>query len=1174
MSKVFRNIVSKSNSARANYYFKRSERGLLLLAFLMVFLLLSGVSAYSQEPPKDPDESVESVFSGKNTRTPRQLGKKISLVSKGLSKYLRWAVHDGNLVTGAVINSGLLSYHYVSGSPRISWPKGANVVSYLHSGVFWVAAEVIDARGDTIHIVSDNYRRSNAETAPDYSHMYATMPLPKYFNLDQPEATQTPEIGGISEDVGVDGNPRTNDFGEGDGILQPQEDFNQNGKLDLHMKNTVGWFAISHRKETWPEYWPAGSYPGDDREAGEERPGVRAGRWNGEYGAYIRADQESYYLMTDRENDEFEYYPVGDTRPWPDGRRGLGLITSVRNYQWNARLAEDILISIYDITDVGKDLTKCIVGSYIDPDMGGAYSGDDAAFDRVQDITYAWNKNFRSIEGKPMGYFGFAFLESPGLIDGIDNDEDGMVDESQNDGIDNDGDWESWTDENGNGVWDNEDSNHNGLLDPGEDVNGNGILDIEPLNDDLGSDGLGPEYDGYPGPDPDGTEGNGKPDEGEPDFDFTDNDESDQVGLTSFYLRDVDNTVANDEKYWITEIQPGTFKVRAGYQRDICWSYGSGFIQFSGQEKTHRYAIALIFGNDKPDIVRNKRTMQVIYDADYNFTKPPRQPLLTATAGNKKVYLNWDAGAERSRDPIYGHDFEAYYIYKSTEPSFGDIKTITDGFGNPLLFKPIAIFDKKDGLKGIHPVRIGSELGPDSDLGISYNMGTDSGVRHSYVDTTVTNGRTYYYAVVSVDRGYDPSFYPDISEREGLQPISPTECSANIQTDPLGRPISMDQDVAVVTPVERPAGWVTPGLADDGITHTLGLGTGSIDVRIVNPLKIKPGQRYRVEFGDDGSFEALDSLYTGLTNRMTMYSDTDNDGIALISMQNPETNELADEFVFDGVQVLLHNDTTDVDTTFWAKGNSVLTIKNMTQELRGTAIPRDYEFRIKEFGADTSINGNRVTNFQVWDVTDRKNSFKLAYRFTDSKTSPDSLKGFLKAGVRVILVNNPVSKKQMWKFDFIYPPDSDSTRQTLPENGDVLAVITKKNFDRNDVFEFAMQGNDIERTKANNDLSNIYTVPDPYVAVSTVERKVINLDEGRGDRRIDFVNLPNECTIKIFTASGKFVRKLDHYSDQNFSREPWDLRTKDGLEITHGIYFYVVEAPGIGKKAGKFAVIK
>ncbi|MCB0312053.1 MAG: hypothetical protein KDH84_02115, partial [Calditrichaeota bacterium] len=207
---------------------------------------------------------------------------------------------DGNLVTGPVINSGLISYSGIGNDLRIGWPKGVNRSDYIWGSYFYVAGEVLDVNNDITHIVSDNFRFG--EVSPDGTHEYATMPLPKYFNLDQPDATSVPLIYGISEDVGIDGNPRTNDFGEGDGILQPQEDFNANGELDLSMKNVVGWFAISHRKETWPEYWPAGSYPGDNRVEGDEFPGVRSGRWNGEFGSYIRADQESYYVMDDREN--------------------------------------------------------------------------------------------------------------------------------------------------------------------------------------------------------------------------------------------------------------------------------------------------------------------------------------------------------------------------------------------------------------------------------------------------------------------------------------------------------------------------------------------------------------------------------------------------------------------------------------------------------------------------------------------------------------------------------------------------------------------------------------------------------------------------------------------------------------------------------------------------------
>jgi len=755
--------------------------------------------------------------------------------------------------------------------------------------------------------------------------------------------------------------------------------------------------------------------------------------------------------------------------------------------------------------------------------------------------------------------------------DGIDNDQDGLIDESQNNGIDDDGDWEAWTDVNGNGIWDNEDLNNNGTLDVGEDSNLNGLLDIEPLGDDLGSDGLGPDFNEYTGPDPDGTQANGVPDIGEPNFEFTDNDESDQVGLTSFYLRDVDNTMANDERYWDVEISPGIFTVRPGYQRDIAWSYGSGYVKFSEDEKKHRYAIALLFGNNQADILRNKKTMQVIYDEDYNFTKPPSLPFVTATGGDKKVILRWDDSAERSKDPIYGQDFEAYYIYKSTDPNFDDIKTITDAFANPLLFEPIAIFDKQDGLYGVHPVSIGSEISAESDLGISYNMGTDSGLQHYLVDTNVTNGRTYYYAVVSVDRGYDDSFYPNIADKEGLLKMSPTECSANIQTDLLGRAIGTDQNTVIVTPVETPSGWEEPTL-DDNIIHSSGAGTGSINVGIVDERSIRSDVEYSLQFSDDGEFKQYGNGYTVNTNRVTLFNETED--YPILSISDPDNNDEADEFIADGMIITINNDTTIIDTIYWENSNTNLVIASTTLEDNGISIPRDYEIRVMDSGADSSVNSTPViTNFQVWDVTNSDSTFQVNFRYTN-RTEPDSLEGILSENDKIQIVSDFSNTKRLWIFQLQNSNNVPDSLIILPQNGDVAKLKTRKAFNRNDEFSFSFKGNSINKTLAKDDLDNIYVVPDPYLASSSLERKVINENEGRGDRRIDFVNLPDECSISIYTTSGRFVRKLEHNTTSSFARESWDLRTKDGLEIAPGIYYFVVEAPGIGEKIGRFAVIK
>ncbi len=1148
------------------------------IRILSLVILLWGTAMYAGIPETGKKNNTTGPMLRSATHSSRgfsRFSKQKAAQEEGNVRYFRSATVDGNLVTGAITNNGLLSHAQLQIMP-LSWPKGPKMVDYIFGAYFFVAGEVVDIHGDTIAIVSDYYRFG--EQSPDGTHGYHFMPLPKYFNLDEPDALTTPLIGGISEDVGEDGIPNTNDPGEGDGILQPIEDFNGNGELDLSMQNVIGWFAISSQKQTWPAYWPVGSYPGDPRQPGEEVPGPRAGRWNGEFGAYVRGDQEAYYVMDDRENDEFDYYPFpNDTLGWPNGRRGLGITIEARTYQWNARLAEDILINIYDITNYGKNLEKCVVGMLVDPDMGGQANNDDANFDTFNDITYTWNRGGRELDtGLPIGYFGFAFLESPGLaFDNVDNDEDGMVDESQQNGIDDDNDWTPWEDLNGNGVFDNEDTNYNLILDYGEDLNNNGVLDIEPLHDDKGHDGLGPEDFEYNGPDE--GEANGVPDVGEPNFEFTDNDESDQVGLTSAYFKPHSGWMDNDQQYWDEQLQPGTFHFTSDWQTDVAFTYGSGFVRFAidtinGQimdERTQRYAIALAFGNDFPDILRNKRTIQVIYDNDYNFAKAPLQPTLTAVGADKTVYLSWDNIAERSTDPIYGMDFEAYYVYKSTDPTFEEIKTITDAFGNPLLFKPIAIFDLKNGLKGLHPVRIGSELGSGSDLGVTYNMGDDSGLSHYFVDTDVVNGRTYYYAIASLDQGYHPSFYDDsISTKKDLNPIAPTESPVNIQIDRLGRPVSFDRNTAMVIPTENMAGWVPPRVSDAGIEHVSGYGTGSIEIQIYNPLLIKTGHTYSVQFGDDGSFQTYDPIaYTGILNEMTIRSVTD-DKTLLVS-RNPKNDDYDEKYIIDDAfRVILHNDTNAVDTTLsgWTSGDSPLRIINLTQG--NIRFKRDYEIRILGANADTSRN-NIPVNFQVWDVTNPDSMFKHKFIFFDY-----SEPNVLDHGDHLRVFSNHIPPKTMLDLIFEFPEDLDSTQWVRPEKGDVFTIKTRKGFDRNDVFEFTFTGNDYSKAKARKDLDNIYVVPDPYIAVNRLERYVLNPEEGRGERRIDFVNLPPKCTISIFTVSGRLVQKLYHTATDKNRRASWNLRTKDGLEIASGMYFYAVEVPGVGVKTGKFAIIK
>lgn len=1100
-------------------------------------------TALSQEDPnidpyKEAAKKVSQQWAG--TRGTNPLSAKKLLADQGLSKYLRASKQDGNLIETGYVNQGSLATDYFPGASSMIWPKGSGT-SYGHTFVFYAGALVVDTRGDTIPIVTNCYRRGEAEQSPDKSHWYHWRPLPKYFN-NHHTASADWDMGGINEDVGADGLPNTHDEGEGDGKLQAAEDFNGNGVLDVSMINVSEYSAMSHLRETWPAWWPVGSYVGDSRTS--PGPGTRDGKWNGAYGAYARADQESYYVMDDRENDEYQYYPFDDSAshlPWPYGRRGLGLSIDVRSYQWSAHLAEDIMISIFDIVNWAKPLTRGIVGMYCDPDMGGSLSGDNASFDTKDDITYAWSDGDVSNLGLPLGYFGFAFLESPSLSDdGIDNDEDGLTDESQWNALDEDGDWKRFTDVDGDGTWDAG----------------------EPLNDDLGSDGLGPEMEEYSGPDPDGTQGNGIPDQGEPNFGKTDNDESDQVGLTSFYLRDVANIIQVDKLFWDTQIQPGTYVTMPGYTRDISWTYGSGFVKMMpGITGSVRYAIALLFGVNRDDIFRNKRTMQEIYNHDYNFSKPPRKPLVAASTTTNKVILTWDDAAERSIDPIYGPDFEAYMVYRSTEPTFSEIKTVSDAFGNAVLFKPIAIYDLVDGLKGPHPIRLGSEYGPESDLGVAMNMGTDSGLRHHFIDTSVTNGRTYYYAVVSLDKGYATDFYDrGISPSPGLLPVSPTECSATIQTDPIGRVTFSDRNTAVVVPSEVPAGYLQPQVQGDTIQHVSGAATGPVKVEFVSPYITKPGSTYELWFTDDSTLTTTSANFTGYTNKIFMKN------VTLGGL--PQVIADPADVIFEGFKMHLQMvEKTSVKSTGWISGSSNL--QAVAQDgYSGIPVPRDYEIRVMDMSADSSTT-RLPLNFQIWDVTYPAKQIKIKCLFLEPGSTPFDQRGRLTNGDQILMVSE--RNRRLWVFRFAA---DTSVVAVDPVKGDVFKIVTNKPYERNDLFQFTVTGNAISQTRVSDELSKIYTVPDPYVAVSTLERKLVSTELGRGDRRVDFVNLPPTCTITIFTSSGRIVRRLNHQATANEGREPWDLRTEDGLEVSHGVYVYAVETPSGAKKIGKMAIIK
>ena len=102
--------------------------------------------------------------------------------------------------------------------------------------------------------------------------------------------------------------------------------------------------------------------------------------------------------------------------------------------------------------------------------------------------------------------------------------------------------------------------------------------------------------------------------------------------------------------------------------------------------------------------------------------------------------------------------------------------------------------------------------------------------------------------------------------------------------------------------------------------------------------------------------------------------------------------------------------------------------------------------------------------------------------------------------------------------------------------------------------------------KAAGNLDNVHTVPDPYYVTNALETS--------GNTKVlEFVNLPNQCIVRIYSVSGILVRVLTHNDPTGGGLAVWDLRNRNNQFVASGVYFYHVEAPDGSTKIGRFTVV-
>lgn len=91
-------------------------------------------------------------------------------------------------------------------------------------------------------------------------------------------------------------------------------------------------------------------------------------------------------------------------------------------------------------------------------------------------------------------------------------------------------------------------------------------------------------------------------------------------------------------------------------------------------------------------------------------------------------------------------------------------------------------------------------------------------------------------------------------------------------------------------------------------------------------------------------------------------------------------------------------------------------------------------------------------------------------------------------------------------------------------------------------------------------LNIINVVPNPYNAFSEYERNKV-------DNRIKITNLPEKCTVTIYSTNGKLIRRFE--KDSPVTYLDWTLTNAANISVASGVYLIHVEVPGVGDRVLK-----
>ncbi len=546
---------------------------------------------------------------------------------------------------------------------------------------------------------------------------------------------------------------------------------------------------------------------------------------------------------------------------------------------------------------------------------------------------------------------------------------------------------------------------------------------------------------------------------------------------------------------------------------DLVANVSSGPYLIKSGEKLVFYT-AIIAGETETALLNNLDQAYKILEYNFEVSKPPATPTLYSFAGDKEVVLYWNDIAEYSKDSFSGeYDFEGYRLYKSLN------KGIT--------WQLIADFDKIN------------------------DIGLDRGLQYSYTDKNVVNGIEYWYSITAYDRGDE--FLESLESPKGSNTDAINLNAVTPVSSALGRtPVTSQAAENIGTgssnyllvpgPVDNES--LTDNIYEVFFNYTTRTEKGKlktkIEVTVFDSSKTKPHQ-YGIVFKTDRIFDIV-NLTTG---------DVLKEDNTYIPRAYPGIKYSSNGSVLPGIEFRIYDPNPSAPSDSLPLPNDRLVINYSINAIKNSTdvVLKDRPFDTRKVQStedgiilqmkapDIIESISRVggtDNFEIeFSVDDESLIIDALFLVSVTGNGFDGSNGFVSLLIKKDNIETNIDSVK--NLDAVYFNGIKGVvkfpSNNPPSPGNIISIKTIIPVEPGirERYRFKINAPSVSSEKVKQEISKIKVVPNPYIVSSLYE---IEYGELRQEplRQIQFINLPPECTIYIFTVDADLVQTIYHSS--------------------------------------------